>query len=249
MKIVKYKKGSKGKYTVYLDDNRELSLYEEVILKYELLLKKSINDSEFDNINKTNLEWDVYYVGLNSIKSRMKSTYELREYLLKKEYPLDLVDMAIDRLLKQGYLNDTSFAKAYINNQIITTSKGPLKIYRELIDKGVDSKIIDKEIEVFSLEEQSIKIKKTINKGIKSNRTRGGFVLKQKICNDLKIEGYDISLINNIMSEYEFDNNSEIAKREYDKLYRRLSKKYSGSELDKKIKEKMYMKGLKYEED
>ena len=40
MKILKYKKGSKGKYKVYLDNGLELQLYEDVILKYELLLKK-----------------------------------------------------------------------------------------------------------------------------------------------------------------------------------------------------------------
>ena len=45
-----------------------------------------------------------------------------------------------------------------------------------------------------------------IEKGIKTNHNRGGVVLKQKIYNDLKLAGYDISLINNIISEYSFDN-------------------------------------------
>ena len=36
-----------------------------------------------------------------------------------------------------------------------------------------------------------------------------------------------------------------IRKKEYDKLYKKLSLKYSGSELDTKIKQKMYAKGFK----
>ena len=44
MRILKYKKISSGKYQITLDDNRELKLYEDVILKYELLLKKDISD-------------------------------------------------------------------------------------------------------------------------------------------------------------------------------------------------------------
>ena len=62
MKIIKYKKGTKGLYKVELEDGRVLSLYEDVILKFELLLKKEIFEEEFDSINKYNLECDVYYV-------------------------------------------------------------------------------------------------------------------------------------------------------------------------------------------
>ena len=61
--------------------------------------------------------------------------------------------------------------------------------------------------------------------------------------------GYDISLINSEISNYSFENDKELAKKEYDKLYRKYSKKYSGKELELKIKEKLYLKGLKYEEE
>ena len=72
MKIIKYKKGTKGLYKVELEDGRVLSLYEDVILKFDSLLKKEIMDSDLDSINKYNLECDVYYVALNNIKSRFK---------------------------------------------------------------------------------------------------------------------------------------------------------------------------------
>ena len=50
-------------------------------------------------------------------------------------------------------------------------------------------------------------------------------------------------------SNYNFNDTSDIAKREYEKLYTRLSRKYSGKELEYKIKEKLYQKGLSYEKD
>ena len=61
MKIIKYKKGSRGLYKVELEDGRSLSLYEEVILKFNLLLKKEVLESELDEIEKFNLECDVNY--------------------------------------------------------------------------------------------------------------------------------------------------------------------------------------------
>lgn len=249
MKVIKYKKMANNRYKVYLEDNHELLLYEDVILKYNLLIRKDIDEKLIIEMDKYNQEIDVYYVALNSIKNRFRSIYELRGILLKKEYPSDLVNLAIDKLISQGYLNDRSYCKSFINNQMITTNNGPFKIIRELNEKKVDSDIISEEIEVFSKEEQIPRIKKLIDKGIKSNHNKGGVVLKQKIYNDLKNLGYDISLINSIISEYEFGNDKDIAKKEYDKLYKKYSRKYSGDELKYKIREKMYLKGLVYEED
>lgn len=249
MKVIKYKKLANSRYKVYLEDSHELLLYEDVILKYNLLIRKDIDEELIIEMDKYNQECDVYYVALNSIKNRFRSIYELRGILLKKEYPSDLVESAIKKLIKQGYLNDRSYCKSFINNQMITTNNGPYKIIRELNEKKVDSSIVDEEILVFNDEEQISRIKKLIDKGIRSNHTRGGVVLKQKIYNDLKNLGYDISLINNTISSYDFGNNNDIAKKEYDKLYRKYSRKYSGDELKYKIREKMYLKGLSYEED
>lgn len=249
MKILKYKKLSSGRYKLELEDSQPVELYEETILKYELLLKKRIDDSEMIEISEYDKEWDVYYVGLKALKSRFKSTKELRDYLIRKEYPYDLVNNAVEKLLKQGYLNDELFAKSYINNQMVTSSRGPIKISNDLFSKGISQSIVNKEIEVFTEEIQFEKINKIIKISLKSNRTRGGIVLKNKIINDLVNSGYDVSIINKVISDFEFDNNDDIAKKEYDKLYRKYSRKYSGKELEYKIKEKLYQKGLSYEEN
>ncbi len=249
MKIIKYKKGSKGKYKLVLDNNREIVLYEDVILKYNLLLTKEIDDDLLIEIDRYNQECDVYYVALYSIQNRFKSISELRKWLLGKEYPIELVDKAIDKLIRQGYLNDEVFTKSYINNQMITTSKGPYRIKRELEDKGVDSNIINKEIDEFSEEQQISRIRKIIDKNIRSNHNKGGVILKQKIYNQLQSLGYDISLIHSIINEYSFHNSSDMIEKEYNKLKRKYSRKYEGEELERVIREKLYMRGLRYEEE
>lgn len=247
MKIIKYRKMAGGKYKV-TTDSLDLVLYEEVILKYNLLITKEIDPLDPEKISNDNMYYEVYYSALNSIKSTFRSVYDMRVLLNKKEYPTDMIDAVIDKLLEQGYLNDLSFTKAFINNQMITTNKGPNKIKQELLEHKVDCDI-DKELEVFDTDSQLEKIEKLANRFYKSNRNRGGNVLKQKITNDLYNYGYSGNLIDKVLSSFDFSNDKDLAKKEYDKLYRKLSRKYSGSELDRKIKEKMYMKGLKYEED
>ena len=232
MKILKYKKQRNGKYKIFLDNNTDLLLYEDTILKYKLLLKGEIESNDLKKITDFNFECDVYYTALKYLKNRFRSVKELRDNLIKKE----------------KYLDDRLFTKSYINNQMITTNRGPRKISSELVKKGVSKDIIDEEMDIFTEEEQIIKIDKIINKLIKSNRSRGGIVLKNKITTDLVNLGYDISTINKVISNYDFKVDNSIYQKEYDKLYKRLSKKYSDKELEYKIKEKLYQKGLLYKD-
>lgn len=249
MNINKYKKMSTGKYKIEFEDGSEITLYEDVILKFNLLIKKRIDNSEVDAINLLNMEYDVYYVALKAIKNRMRSTFELRELLIKKEYPLEMIDSAIIKLTKQGYLNDENFVKSFINNQIITTSNGPYKIKRELVEKGIDVSLIDNNIVIFDDDEQLSRIEKIVSKKIKSNNSRGGNVLRKKIYSDLIMMGYDNYFINKVLDSVSFEDNNFLAKKEYDKLMRKYSRKYSGYELKRIVSEKLYLKGLKYDED
>lgn len=248
MKIIKYKKTTKGKYKIFLDDDSELTLYEDVILKFELLLKKEITTSMILDVYNFNQECDVYYVALDSINRRFKSVYDTKEFLLKKDYPVEMIEKALDKLINQGYLNDRSFAKSYINNQIITTNKGPYKIRRELSEHRVDLNIVDEELVIFDCDTQIEKINKVASRLYKSNRSRGGAVLRKKIMSDLISLGYDSETILKVIDDFDFSNNKDIASKEYEKVYRRLSKKYEGKELEYKIKEKLYQKGLYYED-
>lgn len=247
--IIKYKKMGNSKYKVELDNGTFLLLYEDVILKYQLLLSKRIDSDLIDEINKDNMISDVYFTALSSIKSRMKSINDLREFLLRKEYPSDMVDDVINKLINQGYLNDEMYVKSFINNQIITTSNGPYKIKKELLDKKISSDIIDNNLDLFSDEEQINRIEKIVNKKIKSNNSRGGYILRTKLYNDLVTLGYASEFINKVLNTISFENDNRIAKKEYEKLKKKYSRKYSGNELERIIKEKLYLKGLSYEED
>ncbi len=248
MKILKYKKISNGRYKLVIEGLNEMQLYEETILKYELLLKKVVDDNLIDDILSYDKECETYYVALKFLKSRARSTKELQDILLKKGMDIYHVNRAINKLLLQGYLNDQSFVKSYINNQIITSTKGPFRIINDLVNKGVEEKVIIQEINCFTEELQIEKINKIIKNLLKNNRSRGGNVLRNKIINDLISLGYDSTIINKVIVDYKFDNDVEIAKKEYEKLYKRYCRKYSGKQLEYKIKEKLYQKGLSYED-
>lgn len=247
MKIIKYKKLSNNRYKIYIENNEEYIFFEDVILKYNLLITKEFNDQLKKSMDYDNSLWEIYYYSIKSLKSRFKSRTELYSLLLHKEYSSDQINIILDKLTMQGYLNDDLFCKQYINNQLITTNCGPGKIKINLEKKGVSDQIIYSNLEdIYTDDIQCEKIDKLINKFIKSNRNKGGSFLRKKIFNYLVQLGFFSNLINQEFSKFDFNlNDNKIYDNEYNKLFKKYSKKYNKEELEFIIKQKLYLKGLK----
>ena len=103
MDIVRYKKTGKNKYKITLSNNVELTIYEDVILKYELLLKKKINDKDLTKIKELNSYYEAYYFAVNSLNSKFKSISDMKRILKDKEYSDTIIDDVISKLIEQGY--------------------------------------------------------------------------------------------------------------------------------------------------
>ena len=60
--------------------------------------------------------------------------------------------------------------------------------------------------------------------------------------------GYYTSIVKEEISKYNFRVDKDTYEREYNKIYKDLSRKYDGYELEYKIKQKLYQKGMYYED-
>ena len=107
MQILKYTKKGSNKYELTLKDNTKLTLYTDLILKYDLLIKKKIDSNILEVITSDNLKLDCYYKALKYLKN-IKCTKDIKNYL--KDYPLSIREYTITRLTKEGYLNDNKYA-------------------------------------------------------------------------------------------------------------------------------------------
>jgi len=243
-KINKFTKLKDGIYKLKLDDNQELKVHEDLILKYELLLTKTLNEETKKLIENEQRIYDVYNIALKYIKIKVRSIKEIENYLQRKQYEKEEINQAIGILKKQGYLNNENYAKALIHDRIYLSNDGPLKIKEELKKNGIDNEIIENNLTVFTTELEIERINKLVNKQVKLNRNRSNIMLKRKIERNLIDLGYHNYLINESLSKINTDD-QELYKKEYDKLYKKLSRKYQGKELELKIKQKLYQKGFK----
>lgn len=248
MKILVFQKQKNGQYKLKLEDNQELVVYEDLILKYDLLLHKTITDNVLQKLQEENQMYECYYTGLKYLKTKRRSRKELEEYLLKKDYSKDQTEYAILKLVNQGYINDQAYAVAYLHEQLNLNLSGPRKIQEELIKKGISIDFIQQALEEYTKDIEKTKVKKIIEKMIKGNHNKSNIILKRKIENYLSLQGYSKEVISVMLSEVILPNDKIIQEKEREKLYQRLKRKYSGKELEYKIKQKMYQKGFTNEE-
>lgn len=243
MKIIKYKKIGKGKYKVYFD-NEEIILYEDVILKYNLLTKKNIDLDLLDNVLESNKYYEIYNLVLNYISFKMRSSSEIKEYLIKKKVPNKIIDNIIDDLYNKNILNDKLYITSFINDSLNLKDTGPLKIKSELIKKGFDEDIIEEYLRKIDDNIWQNKIKKLIKKCLLNKRLSTNMI-KLKILNDLNIKGYSKEMIYPLLENIFLDDEFNI-KEEYKKAYKKYSTKFKDKELNIKITNYLLRKGYNY---
>ena len=242
MKILKFKKQSKDKYKLYLDDNSEITLYEDVIIKNNLLITKQIDKKLLDDLEKENNDRKAYILAVNYISIKMRSIKEINDYLIKKDFCHKVINEQIKKLIRDGYLNDEKFAVSFINDSINLTNKGPLKIKKELIGYGVNKEIVDEKIDLIDSNTVRNKLEKLIDKQLRIKKGSMNAV-KLKLINYFVNLGYSKCMIDDLLSNKEITSDKTRLKKDYEKLYNKYKFKYDKQELLYFISQKLYSKG------
>ena len=239
MEIIKFKKIGRNKYKITLD-NIEIVVYEDIIFKYDLLIKKNIGIKELDKIIDDNRYYEAYYLALKYIEIKMRSKKEIIDYLKQKDIEYIYIDFAINKVDSLGLLNDKQYIEAFINDKINLSSDGPFKIRRSLIELDFDENDIDDYLNKIDNSVWEDKLKKIVNKKVSLIKNKSYFMLISKLSNDLYLLGYDKYMIDEELSNIKYDNSS--IKKEFVKAV----KKFRGDK--NKIINSLLRKGYTYEE-
>lgn len=247
MKILCYKNKKGNIYEITLSNKEKITLYDDVILKYNLLITKEIKDNELNNILKDNDKIKAYLLAIKYIRVKLRTEDEIKKKL--KDYDKDTINYVINRLNKEKYLNNDLYIKAYINDSINLKFEGPNKILYDL--KKIKFK--EDEINNYLLKVDNDiwinKIRKYIKKKIETNKSLSKIFLEKKIKEDLFNKGFYKEDIDNTLNEFTIEEDKSIYEKEYTKLKNKLSKKYSNEELEYRIKISLYKKGFNQNND
>lgn len=241
MKIIKFKKDKNNIYKIYFDDDVVISLYDDVIVKYNLLVNKEMDINKFNEIVQYNSFLDGYYKSIKYINKKMRTELEIRKYLIKLDIKEKDINDIIKLLYKDGYLNKEIYYKAFINDRYNLSSDGPLKVSKELVKLGYNENDFKEYLYSFNWDE---KINKLLDKKIKLNHKLSNNMFKIKLLNDLVKLGYQKSSVMMVLDNIVFSDDYKILEYELNKIKNKYSVKYSGNELEYKVINYLFKKGF-----
>ncbi len=241
MKILKYKKDKQNVYKVETNKG-EYKLYDDIIIKNELLLKKEISDKKWQEIIKENNKLKAYYDALKSISIKMRTECEIENILKKKEYTEEEINETIKKLIEGKYINHEVYIEAYIHDRLALYIEGEKKIEKDLLKLGMTKKEIGPHLEKIDKSIYQNKIKKYIEKKLKTNK-KSKNEFKRKIMSELINKGFYQEDIIRYLDDIEIEENTDEIKKIINRLYQKYIKKYDFNTTILKIKNNLYQKG------
>lgn len=241
----------KDRYNIFLDkgngEEYAFSVDETTLIKFGLRKGLEIDELDIVEIQYGDDVRKAYNAAINYLSFRMRSKGEIRTYLLQKEYEEALIQEVLHQLEEYNYINDASFAEAYLRTQWKTNGKGPEVIRQELIQKGVGQAEIEGALSVYSEEAQTEEALKIIEKEVKKSKGQSTTQLKQKLEQALLRKGFSFSVISSAIQSVDYENSSEMEMEALTLQADKVKRRYSGEDdytYKMKMKQYLYRKGF-----
>lgn len=254
MKVTKLLKLKNNLYEVtVVDENNSQLLFklsEDIIIEQNLYKNKSLTNDELKQLNSLVNYSKLYTSTLNYISYKMRTEFEVINYLKEKNCSLKIMEKIITKLKKLNYINDKIYCDAYVKQQFEANLKGIKVIRSELQKKKVNKSFVDKSIEYITNDMINLNIIKLIKHYDKVNKNRSIIKLKENILKCLLQKGYEYDLIIDNLNKYNFQENNDdevLLKKQLQKAYLHYQKKYQGYELKTKVIKSLMNKGFSYE--
>lgn len=202
MKITNIKPQLKrtDRYSVYVDDKYAFSLGEVELLAAGLRLNQEMSKEQLAALMDIAKLDKAYDRTLNYIAIRRRSEWEVRQYLKRKSYEPEIIEAILSRLSAKGYIDDTVFAKVWVENRRLLKSTSKRRLQQELRAKRVDDYIIQQVLTEDDTDEREV-LKELIAKKRQQSRYQDNLKLMQY----LSRQGYNFDDIKSVMSEFDTD--------------------------------------------
>ena len=237
-------KKNKDKVIIYIGQEK-LSLSYDTFTDFYLFEGKTLSEKEYLKL-KESIDLDIYFKKALAIRKRNIITeYKLKEKLLDKGCPYNIAIIIIKKMKEHDLINDEMYALDY-KEYADELGYGKVRIISKLYELGINKSIIDKLSFPYKKEYQ-----KAINLLPKLEKKYAKYNSNQQvyhIINSLKRMGFEGDVVYDVSQTIHIDNKEEDKlklKKDYQKIYAKLKKKYEGYELKQKLIATLINKGYR----
>lgn len=172
--------------SIYVDEKYAFSLNHNQLLEQKLRTGLEIDQARLDDLKHVSEQGKAYERALNYVMIRPRSVREVQQYARRKQWSAKDTSLIIDKLIARNYLNDTAFAKAWVESRKLTKNYSVRKLRLELKQKGVADDIVNEVLDNQGYDEQAA-LKALVAKKLKLSRYKND---PQKLMQYLARQGF-----------------------------------------------------------
>ncbi|MET3683113.1 regulatory protein [Alkalibacillus flavidus] len=250
-KITKQKK-HQDRFNIFIERQGEESfafgVHEDLLVRYALRKGMELTDDDMNDIQKQDAMYRYYTLSINYLSYRMRAKSEIIDYLTKKEASQQDIDYVVERLEREGLLDDHAFAEAFVRSKMNTSSNGPNKLKQELYQKKLSEDQIAHGLSQYTHEAEVDKLVSLIEKKMRSSQKKSFQEQVNQIKQSMMQKGFNRDAIDVAMQSIDttVDEEAEREAVQYqgEKAWRKHARKHDGFQLEQKVKAALFQKGF-----
>lgn len=184
------------RYSIYVDGEYLFSLREQELLQLGLHTGQSVTTDQLSSYQQAAATGKWLDKLLNLLSYRLRSEWELRDYLRRKECEPVTIDTLIGRLRALGYVNDQQFAERWVENRRLLRYTSRRRLAQELQQKRIASDIITT---VLEQDKDDVQEQDILRELVAKKRRR--YPDDQKLMQYLARQGYGYGDIKQVLAE------------------------------------------------
>lgn len=249
MKITKIEK-KKRLYLLEIDADDKLYVTEDTIVHFMLSKNMEIDEATLKDIQKFAQFSYGKNLALYHISFKQRTAAEVKKYLEQHDIDSPYIPEILENLKKENWINDEQYVETYLSQNLNTGDKGAYVLKQKLIQKGINSQLIDQKLANLDFSPLSEKVaQKLLRKYQHKLSTK---TLKDKIIQNMMNKGFSYTEAKEAFETLDIEKDEEqefeLLNKELDKQYRKFSKKYEGYELNQRLTQALARKGFSYDD-
>ena len=136
-------KNDSARTSVFLDGEFAFGVHQDLVAKHGLHVGATLTPEDQRAIERDEQYVQAKQRALDYLAHKPRTEEEVRRKLRRQDASDAVIDDVVARLYELDYLDDEAYATDYVRNRFASKKYGPVRIRRELIERGVDRHVAD----------------------------------------------------------------------------------------------------------
>jgi len=192
-----------GYYNIFVDDAFYCSLSDLQLSLLALKIGQELSTNEKEKILESSAITKTYNRALYYLQFGPRTVSQMRSYLVRKDYNEEYIEVVLEMLIKERYLNDELLARTFVEDRQHFKPRSRRQLNAELRKKGIGLETIELVLSDLEENDQLVAIRTLTEKKMRQTRYQD----LTKMTQYLLRQGFLYSDVKQVFSELFFSDN------------------------------------------